>query len=107
MVLALSRNGVRVALALLLAAGVGFEAVKHAAYAWVALGLLAPDLATLAHVPSRLAHGYRIAVALLLLSLPDPVPLAVFVVGLAWATRIAIERALRVTLPAERVRRAD
>jgi hypothetical protein len=103
MAVAVFRNAGRVTLALLLTACVGFEGVKHAAYLWVALGLVAPELTMLARIPRRLAHGYRIGVALILLSLPDPIPLAVFIVGLAWVARIAAERALRATLSRGRV----
>lgn len=88
-----ARIGGRIALALLLLACIGFEGVKHAAYAWIAIGLVVPELTRLTGRHWYGAHSYWPALALLVVALPDPVPLAVFIVGLAWTARIATERA--------------
>jgi hypothetical protein len=99
----------RAALALALLAATAFEATRHAAYGWAAIGLLAPDLSLLggggpglakgqlaARAVSRYnaVHRYWGPIALMLAALPDAVPLAVFIVGLSWATHIAVDRAL-------------
>jgi hypothetical protein len=103
----------RVALALMLLAFAGFEAVKHGAYGWVAIGLLGPSLALIGGGGAGLArgqlnpravrrynalHSYWGPLAIMAIALPDAMPLALFIVGLAWAAHIALDRALGLGL---------
>jgi hypothetical protein len=97
----------RLAIALLLVAFTGFEGIKHTAYLWVVVGLAIPELSLLSRVRWRGVRSYWAALAVLAAGLPDPMPLAVFIVGLAWATRIATERAVDLAKQTrKRLRRA-
>jgi hypothetical protein len=104
-----ARTWIRGLGALLLLVAVGFEAVRHGAYAWAAIGLLAPDLALLRGGGAELVRGqlnpravgaynavhrYWGPLGLMVIALPDAMPLAVFIVGLAWAAHVAVDRAL-------------
>lgn len=98
----------RVALALLLLAFALFEIVKHGAWLPGLAGLLGPDVALLAGAGAGLARGQLApravplynalhrwwpALALTLIALPDPVPLSLFIAGVAWCAHIAVDRA--------------
>ncbi len=111
------RHVARAALAVVLVAATAFEVARHGAYGWAAIGLIAPDLVLLrgggepglvkgqlapGAVPLyNAAHRYWGPIALIVVALPDAVPLAVFIAGLAWATHIAVDRALGFGLRTE------
>ena len=95
-------------LALLLLAFALFEIVKHGAWLPGLAGLLGPDIALLAGAGAGLARGqlnpravplynalhrWWPALALTLIALPDPVPLSLFIAGVAWCAHIAVDRA--------------
>ncbi|ADB50026.1 DUF4260 family protein [Conexibacter woesei] len=95
-------------LAVLLLAFALFEIVKHGAWLPGLAGLLGPDLALLAGAGAGLARGqlhpravplynalhrWWPALALTLIALPDPVPLSLFIAGVAWCAHIAVDRA--------------
>jgi hypothetical protein len=97
------------ALAVLLIASTIFETGKHGLWAPALIGALAPDLALLIGggrdlAPGRIhpravgvynaVHRFAPPVALMVAASLAVVPLAFFVLGLAWATHIAVDRAL-------------
>jgi hypothetical protein len=102
----IARVSGRSAVVALLVFCLGFEVVKHHAYLAAVVGLALPDvIARLATGRDRLtgvtaaARSYWAPVALMVASVPDVVPLAFFVVGLAWSLRLAVGRLAALSAP--------
>lgn len=98
----------QIALAVALFAFTVFEMVKHGLWLPGLAGLLGPDLALLAGTGAGLARGqlhpravglynalHRWWPPLLIaaVALPDPLPLWLFVFGVAWLAHVAVDRA--------------
>jgi hypothetical protein len=90
-----------VSLVALLVFCLGFEVVKHHEYAAALVGLLLPGATVrLAVATGRgellrmraVAVSFWAPVAVMLVSLPDAVPLSVFIARLAWSLRLAVAR---------------
>ena len=90
-----------------------FEAYAHGAWALALVGLVLPDLAMLrgigaAHAPGQLspqtvplynaAHRFWIPVALIAAACVPPNLTAPYILGLAWATHILVDRAAGYSL---------
>ena len=99
------RTAPRAVLALALFAVLVFEAVKHGLWLPAVVGMLAPDIALafgMEHgrlnpraVPLyNLLHSYGLPVALMAIAATGAIALGWFVLGLAWATHIAVDRAV-------------
>ena len=95
----------QITLAVLLLAATVFEAVKHGLWAPTALGLIGPDIALLAGLKDgrlnprgvpfyNALHSYYAPVALMVVAATGAIALGFFVLGLAWAAHIAVDRAL-------------
>jgi hypothetical protein len=95
----------RALLALLLLAFLVFEAVKHGLWLPAVVGMLAPDVALAGGmdrgrlnpraVPFYNAlHAYWAPVVLMAVAATGVIALGWFVLGLAWTTHIAVDRAL-------------
>jgi hypothetical protein len=90
-----------VSLVALLVFCLGFEVLKHHEYAAALVGLLLPGaIVRLAVATGRgelvrmraVALSFWAPIAVMVVSLPDAVPLSVFISGLAWSLRLAVAR---------------
>lgn len=103
-----ARRSAYAALGALLFAFTVFEAVEHGLWLPGLAGALGPDVALLAGAGAGLARGqlhpravplynalhrWWPALGLTLIAIAAPVPLGLFVAGLAWCAHIAIDRA--------------
>jgi hypothetical protein len=107
--LTLSRRSGWALVTSLLIAAVGFEATRHGLWWPTLAGLILPDLALAFGAGKGLAHGqlhpravplynavhsFWAPVALIALASADLIGLAWLVAGLAWATHVALDRAV-------------
>lgn len=98
----------QIALAVVLIGFTVFEAVKHGLWTPALAGLLGPDVALLAGAGAGLARGqlhpravgfynalhrWWPPLLLVVVTLPNPVPLWAFVFAVAWLAHVALDRA--------------
>jgi hypothetical protein len=99
------RIAARAVLALALFAFLVFEVVKHGHWAPALVGMLGPDIALLGGMGGgrlnpravplyNVLHMYWLPVALMAVAATGVIALGWFVLGLAWATHVAVDRAL-------------
>src|SRR5690348_16636217 len=99
------RIAARAALALALFAFLVFEVVEHGHWAPALIGMLGPDVALLGGmgcgrlnpraVPLyNVLHVYGLPMVLMAVAATGVIALGWFVLGLAWATHVAVDRAL-------------
>ena len=99
------RIATRAVLALALFAFLVFEVTKHGHWAPALVGMLGPDIALLGGMGGgrlnpravplyNVLHMYWLPVALMAVAATGVIALGWFVLGLAWATHIAVDRAL-------------
>jgi hypothetical protein len=100
-----TRVALRAVWALALFAFLVFEAIKHGHWAPALIGMLGPDVALLGGMGGgclnpravplyNLLHMYWLPVALMAVAATGVIALGWFVLGLAWTTHIAVDRAL-------------
>ena len=100
-----SRTVLRAVWALALFAFLVFEAIKHGHWAPALIGMLGPDIALLGGMGGgrlnpravplyNLLHMYWLPGALMAVAATGVIALGWFVLGLAWTTHIAVDRAL-------------
>lgn len=100
-----NRTALRAVWALALLAFLVFEVVKHGHWAPALVGMLGPDVALLGGMGGgrlnpravplyNLLHMYWLPLALMAVAATGAIALGWFVLGLAWATHVAVDRAL-------------